>query len=73
MANPEDKNQAQNKQSKEEAGEPYASGGYQTPVEPSIRKTGVASGSDAEESAIPESGSSDQFTEGAGNQGTEKR
>ncbi|MEC4815835.1 MAG: hypothetical protein SAK29_21560 [Scytonema sp. PMC 1069.18] len=73
MANPEDKNQAQNKQSKEEAREPYASGGYQTPIEPGIRHTGVASGNDAEESATPESGSSDQFTEGAGNQGTEKR
>jgi hypothetical protein len=73
MANPEDKNQAQNKESKEEANEPYASGGYQTPIDSDIRKTGVASANDAKESAVPESGSSDQFTEGAGNQGTEKR
>lgn len=50
-----------------------ASGGYQTTIDEETRKTGAATKSGGKESATPESGSSDQFTEGAGNQGTEKR
>lgn len=57
----------------EEKATPTASGGYQTPVEADIRKTGVADQTDAKPGAVPESGSSDQLTEGGGNQGTEKR
>lgn len=50
-----------------------ASGGYQTTIDEETRKTGVAAKNDAKPTAVPESASSDQFTEGAGNQGTEKR
>lgn len=50
-----------------------ASGGYQTPIDAETRKTGVAAKTDAKPGAVPESGSSDQLTEGGGNQGTEKR
>jgi photosystem I subunit 4 len=59
--------------SQEEKNQSSASGGYRTPVEEDIRKTGNAAQTDAKPSAVPESGSSDQITEGAGNQGTEKR
>jgi photosystem I subunit 4 len=59
--------------SEEEKTTPTASGGYQTPVEEESRKTGNAAQTDAKPSAVPESGSSDQITEGGGNQGTEKR
>ncbi|MDZ4874456.1 MAG: hypothetical protein CLLPBCKN_003852 [Chroococcidiopsis cubana SAG 39.79] len=59
--------------SEEEKNTSSASGGYQTPVEEDIRKTGNAAQTDAKPSAIPESGSSDQMAEGGGNQGTEKR
>lgn len=57
----------------EEKATPTAHGGYQTPIETDIRKTGVADQTDALPTAVPESGSSDQLTEGGGNQGTEKR
>ncbi|ARV60298.1 hypothetical protein BZZ01_18150 [Nostocales cyanobacterium HT-58-2] len=70
MTYPEN-DQVKNQKSDEQ--DAAASGGYQTPIDSDIRKTGVAAKSDAKESAVPESGSSDQFTEGAGNQGTEKR
>ena len=50
-----------------------AAGEYQTPIDAEIRKTGAATQSDAKPTAVPESGSSDQLTEGGGNQGTEKR
>lgn len=46
---------------------------YQTPVDSDIRKTGVAAQTDAKPTAVPESGSSDQLSEGGDNQGTEKR
>lgn len=49
------------------------SGGYQTPIDERIRKTGVADKTTAKSTATPESGSSDQLAEGGGNQGTEKR
>lgn len=52
---------------------PSASGGYQTPVDERIRKTGVADKTTAKRTAEPESGSSDQLVEGGPNQGTEKR
>ncbi|GAA6621709.1 hypothetical protein [Scytonema sp. NUACC26] len=50
-----------------------ASGGAQTPVNEEERRTGVNEKSEGKPSAVPESGSSDQLTEGGGNQGTEKR
>ncbi|KAB8335594.1 hypothetical protein SD80_004650 [Scytonema tolypothrichoides VB-61278] len=50
-----------------------ASGGYQTTIDEETRKTGAATEVGAKESAKPESGGSDQFVEGAPNQGTEKR
>lgn len=49
------------------------SGGYQTTIDEETRKTGAATKTDAKPTAVPESASSDQFTEGGGNQGTEKR
>ncbi len=49
------------------------SGGYQTPLDEGIRKTGVADKTMAKSTAVQESGSSDPIAEGAGNQGTEKR
>ena len=63
--------QAQNQQPEDESTD--ASGGYNTPIDAETRKTGVAAKTDAKPSAVPESGSSDQLAEGAGNQGTEKR
>ena len=68
MADPKE---AQNQQPGEENTD--ASGGYQTTIDEETRKTGVAAKTDAKPSAAPESGSSDQFVEGGGNQGTEKR
>lgn len=52
---------------------PTASGGYQTPIEADIRKTGSGAQTDGKSTAEQESGSSDPFVEGGGNQGTEKR
>ncbi|MBR8833721.1 MAG: hypothetical protein DSM106950_06695 [Stigonema ocellatum SAG 48.90 = DSM 106950] len=49
------------------------SGGYQTTIEEETRKTGVASKTDAKPTAVPESGTNEQFVEGSPNQGTEKR
>ncbi|MCL1473286.1 photosystem I reaction center subunit IV [Argonema antarcticum] len=49
------------------------SGGYQTPVEAGIRKTGPASKTTTKATAEPESGSGDPLVEGGPNQGTEKR
>jgi hypothetical protein len=49
-----------------------ASGGYQTPLEDSIRKTGNAEKSDAKESAKPEAPGEDNVA-GSPNQGTESR
>ncbi|NMG07544.1 hypothetical protein [Brasilonema sp. UFV-L1] len=70
MSYPEN-DQVQNQKSEEQ--NTSTSGGYQTPIEEETRKTGNAVKNDAKESAVPESGSSDQFVEGGGNQGTEKR
>lgn len=52
---------------------PTTSGGYQTPIETDIRKTGSGAQTDAKSTAVQESGSSDPLVEGGGNQGTEKR
>lgn len=68
MANPENE-----KVRNEESPAPNASGGYQTPIDEEARRTGTAEKSEGKPSAVPESGSSDQLTEGGGNQGTEKR
>ncbi|WP_017318432.1 hypothetical protein [Mastigocladopsis repens] len=70
MAYPEN-DQVQDRQSDEQNA--AASGDYQTPVDEEKRHTGMTTGTDAKPSAVPESGNSDQLTEGAGNQGTEKR
>lgn len=51
---------------------PTASGGYQTPLEDSIRKTGTAEKSDAKETAKPEAPGEDSVA-GSPNQGTESR
>ncbi|MBW4590423.1 hypothetical protein G7B40_035105 [Aetokthonos hydrillicola Thurmond2011] len=61
----------QNQQPQEE--NTNASGGYQTTTDSETRKTGVAAKTDAKPTAVPESGSSDEFVEGGPNQGTEKR
>jgi hypothetical protein len=64
----EDKNQ----QSNNEGTTPTASGGYQTPLEDSIRKTGDAEQSDAKQSAKPEAPGEDDVA-GSPNQGTQSR
>ncbi|MEA5514744.1 hypothetical protein [Nodularia sp. UHCC 0506] len=51
---------------------PSASGGYQTPVEPEIRKTGNAAETEARNSAKPEAPGEDTVA-GSPNQGTESR
>ncbi|MHC5934640.1 hypothetical protein [Nostoc sp.] len=51
---------------------PTASGGYQTPIDESIRKTGDAEKSDAKPSATPEAPGEDAIA-GSPNQGTESR
>jgi len=49
-----------------------ASGGYQTPINEEIRKTGAAAESNAKNSAKPESPGEDDVA-GSPNQGTESR
>jgi photosystem I subunit 4 len=61
----------QNKQSQEQ--NVKASGGYQTSTDSEERKTGIVSESESKNTAVPESGTSEQPVEGAPNQGTEKR
>ncbi|MEH2064538.1 MAG: hypothetical protein V7K50_20130 [Nostoc sp.] len=51
---------------------PTASGGYQTPIDESIRKTGDAEKSDAKPTATPEAAGEDSVA-GSPNQGTESR
>jgi hypothetical protein len=48
------------------------SGGYQTPIDPDIRQTGVASEGDGKPTARPESPENDSVP-GSPNQGTESR
>ncbi|QIR36425.1 hypothetical protein HCG51_06435 [Tolypothrix sp. PCC 7910] len=62
----------QKPQSNSEGTTPTASGGYQTPLEDSIRKTGDAEQSDARETAKPEAPGEDNVA-GSPNQGTESR
>ncbi|MFH7030078.1 MAG: hypothetical protein ACHBN1_33150 [Heteroscytonema crispum UTEX LB 1556] len=57
----------------EEGSTVTSDGGYQTPLDENIRKTGVAAQTDAKPTAAPESTSSDTSVAGAPNQGTEKR
>ncbi|BAZ07451.1 hypothetical protein [Calothrix sp. NIES-3974] len=49
-----------------------ASGGYQTPVEESVRQTGAAVKGDGKSSAQPEAPENDSV-QGSPNQGTESR
>ncbi|AUT03603.1 MULTISPECIES: hypothetical protein [Nostocales] len=58
--------------SKNQETTPTASGGYQTPLQEDIRKTGDASQSDARETAKPEAPGEDSVA-GSPNQGTESR
>jgi hypothetical protein len=51
---------------------PGASGGYQTPIEEDIRKTGDAAKSNAKKTATPEAPGEDDVA-GSPNQGTESR
>jgi hypothetical protein len=51
---------------------PSSSGGYQTPIEEGIRKTGDAEKSDAKTTATPEAPGEDSVA-GSPNQGTESR
>jgi hypothetical protein len=62
----------QKQTSQKESTAASASGGYQTPIEESIRKTGDAEKSDAKETAKPEAPGEDQIA-GSPNQGTESR
>ncbi|MGB3137696.1 MAG: hypothetical protein WBG38_13640 [Nodosilinea sp.] len=48
-------------------------GGYNTPIDPAQRHTGMYEAGDGKEEAQPEGGSSDTGVEGAPNQGIEKR
>jgi hypothetical protein len=64
--------QEKKQNSNEENTTPSASGGYQTPVEPSIRKTGNAANTDRTPGSEPESPGEDTVA-GSPNQGTESR
>ena len=57
---------------KSNEGTPTASGGYQTPIEEDIRKTGDAEQSGGRETAKPEAPGEDNVA-GSPNQGTESR
>ncbi|MBE9035333.1 hypothetical protein [aff. Roholtiella sp. LEGE 12411] len=63
---------AEEKQSDNQGTTPSASGGYQTPIEESIRKTGDAEKNDAKPTATPEAPGEDSVA-GSPNQGTESR
>lgn len=52
---------------------PAASGGRQTPLDPSIRKTGQGVETDAKPTAKTESGEGSAVVEGSPNQGTTSR
>ncbi|UKO96502.1 hypothetical protein [Nostoc sp. UHCC 0870] len=62
----------QKQKSKNQETTPSAAGGYQTPLQEDIRKTGDASQSDARDSAKPEAPGEDDVA-GSPNQGTESR
>ncbi|MEH1922569.1 hypothetical protein [Nostoc sp.] len=62
----------QKEKSKNQETTPTASGGYQTPIDESTRKTGDAEKSDAKPTATPEAPGEDSVA-GSPNQGTESR
>ncbi|MEH2178327.1 hypothetical protein [Nostoc sp.] len=62
----------QKEKSNNQEATPTASGGYQTPVEEGIRKTGDAEKSDAKPTATPEAPGDDAVA-GSPSQGTESR
>ncbi|MBN3958411.1 MAG: hypothetical protein V7L31_27555 [Nostoc sp.] len=62
----------QQEKSNNQESTPTASGGYQTPIDESIRKTGDAEKSDAKPTATPEAPGEDSVA-GSPNQGTESR
>lgn len=64
-------NEEKQKSSEQET-TPSASGGYQTPVEADIRKTGTAANTDRRPGSEPESPGEDTVA-GSPNQGTESR
>ncbi|MBD2251721.1 hypothetical protein [Nostoc parmelioides] len=63
---------SEEKKAKSKSQDTTASGGYQTPLNEEIRKTGTAAESNARESAKPESPGEDDVA-GSPNQGTESR
>ncbi|MEA5575606.1 hypothetical protein [Anabaena sp. UHCC 0451] len=60
------------KKSEQQESTPAASGGYQTPLDAEIRKTGDTEKSDARETAKPEAPGEDQVA-GSPNQGNPSR
>lgn len=66
MANPDNKQANDQKSTK-------GQDGYNTPVNPAERHTGMYEEGDGTDASQPEGGSSDTGTEGAPNQGLEKR
>ncbi|NJL49287.1 MAG: hypothetical protein HC929_19870 [Leptolyngbyaceae cyanobacterium SM2_5_2] len=66
MANSEENKQDQTKSTE-------ADSGYNTPIEPTQRHTGMYEEGDGRDEAQPEGGSSKTAIEGAPNQGIEKR
>ncbi|MBE9112154.1 hypothetical protein IQ273_22375 [Nodosilinea sp. LEGE 07298] len=67
MANSKSEDKSKAKSSSEEQD------GYNTPLDPMQRHTGMYEAGDGKEEAQPEGGSSNTGLEGAPNQGTEKR
>jgi len=63
---------AEQQKSNNQEATPTASGGYQTPLDESIRKTGDAEKSDAKPTATPEAPGEDSVA-GSPNQGTQSR
>ncbi|MBN4004873.1 hypothetical protein [Nostoc sp. LPT] len=62
----------QKEKSNNQEATPSASGGYQTPIEEGIRKTGDAEKTDGKTTAAPEAPENDSVA-GSPNQGTESR
>jgi hypothetical protein len=63
---------AKDKKGKDKKENANSSDGYQTPVDPDIRQTGLATKSDAKSTATPEAPENDSVP-GSPNQGTESR
>lgn len=66
------KQQKSDQQANQQESTPAASGGYQTPLQEDIRKTGDAEKSDARETATPEAPGEDKVA-GSPNQGNPSR